>query len=228
MENHIFKLQGGSEVELNDIDMQRIHEYFQQQSTADYIRENYPVLTEKKVQAYAAEVRARMDKYDCSEDEAVGHIIKTGGSMDNSMNNIMETMILKILDGTHDGILSLGVLRKNNIQLTREVNDAVCDLIDKGILIRRDCESFAVERAGNTKSRYGEQPFFNSYIHLTRQQLEETISEWNSNVHGLIMHIMDDTGSCINSRHISDKDEGRQYFNATYNDEYTYEFAIKE
>lgn len=48
MENHIFKLQGGREVELNDIDMQRIHEYFQKQSTADYIRENYPVLTEKK------------------------------------------------------------------------------------------------------------------------------------------------------------------------------------
>lgn len=82
------------------------------------------------------------------------------------------------MDGTYDGILSLGVLRKNNIQLTsREINDAVCDLIDKGILIRRDCESFAVERAGNTKSQYGEQSFFNSYIHLTRQQLAETIFE---------------------------------------------------
>ena len=76
MNSHIFKLQNGSEVELNDIDMQRIHEYFQQQSTADYIRENYPILTEKKVQAYAAEVRVRMDKYGCGEDEAVEYIVE--------------------------------------------------------------------------------------------------------------------------------------------------------
>lgn len=44
----------------------------------------------------------------------------------------------------------------------------------------------------------------------------------------MIMHIMDDTESCIHSRHISDKDEGRQYFNAMYYDEYTYELAIKK
>lgn len=76
MKSHIFKLQNGSEVELDDIDMQQIHDYFQQQSTADYVRENYPNLTEKEVQTYAAEVRVRMDKYGCGEEEAVGHIIK--------------------------------------------------------------------------------------------------------------------------------------------------------
>ena len=76
MKNHIFKLQNGSEVELNDIEMQRIHEYFQQQCTADYIRENYPDLTEKEVQTYAINVRIRMDKYGCEEEEAVEYIVK--------------------------------------------------------------------------------------------------------------------------------------------------------
>lgn len=76
MKSHIFKLQNGNEVELGDIDMQPIHEYFQQQSTADYIRENYPNLTEKEVPAYAAEVRVRMNKYGCGEDEAVKYIVE--------------------------------------------------------------------------------------------------------------------------------------------------------
>jgi hypothetical protein len=93
-------------------------------------------------------------------------------------------------------------------------------------LKRRDCEDFAVERTGNTKSRYGEQKFFNSCIHLTKKQLEEKISEWNNHVHDLVIHIMDDIGCCINSRHISDEEEGIQYFNKTYNDEYSYVFAI--
>jgi hypothetical protein len=76
MKHHIFKLMNGSEAELNDIDMQRIHEYFQQQCTADYIRENFSGLTEEEVQTYALEVRMRMDKYGCGEEEAVGHIIR--------------------------------------------------------------------------------------------------------------------------------------------------------
>lgn len=142
------------------------------------------------------------------------------------MDNIMEAMVLKVVDETHDGILSLDVLRKNNISFTKEVRDAVYDLIDKGILKRRDCENFAVERTGNTRSRYGEQKFFNSYIHLTKKQLEEKILEWNNHVHGLVIHIMDDIGCCINSVHISDKEEGIQYFNKTYNDEYSYAFTI--
>lgn len=222
MKSHIFKLQNGSEVELDDVDMQQIHDYFQQQSTADYVRENYPDLTEKEVQTYAADIRKRMDKYGCGEDEAVEHIIRNRGSMDN----IMEAMVLKVVDETHDGILSLDVLRKNNISFTKEVRDAVYDLIDKGILKRRDCENFAVERTGNTRSRYGEQKFFNNYIHLTKKQLEEKISERNNHVHGLVMHIMDDIGCCINSVHISDEEEGIQYFNKTYNDEYSYAFTI--
>lgn len=54
------------------------------------------------------------------------------------MDNIMEAMVLKVVDETQDGILSLDVLRKNNISFTKEVRDAVYDLIDKGILKRRD------------------------------------------------------------------------------------------
>lgn len=76
MKHHIFKLQNGSEAELDDTDMQRIHEYFQQQCTADYIRDNFSDLTEEEVQTYALNVRMRMDKYGCGEEEAVGHMVK--------------------------------------------------------------------------------------------------------------------------------------------------------
>lgn len=75
MDNHIFKLQNGKEVELNEDEMQQVHEYFQHQSTADYIRESYPQMEEAKVQQYAAIVRARMDKYGCSESEAIEDVL---------------------------------------------------------------------------------------------------------------------------------------------------------
>ena len=139
----------------------------------------------------------------------------------------METIILDAMDKTHDGILSMSVIRKNTIPLNKEVYKVIFDLIDKGILKKRDCESFALERVGNTRSRYGEQKFFNMYIHLTRKQLTEELSKWN-NVHGLVIHIMDDIGSCIHSKNVSSKNEGIQYFNKMYDREYRYEFTILE
>lgn len=75
MVNHKFILQNGSEAELCDIDMQNIHEYYELQCTADYIRENYPNLTEEEIQKYAADIRAGMDKYGYSENEAAAIII---------------------------------------------------------------------------------------------------------------------------------------------------------
>ena len=141
------------------------------------------------------------------------------------MDSILEKILLNVLDETYDGILSLSVFRKNNIQLTEEVYKVIDSLIDKGVLKERDCESFAIERAGNTRSRYGEQKFFNMHIHLTREQLTEEISKQN-NVHGLVILIMDDIGSCIHSKNVSSKDEGIQYFNEMYNSEYRYTFII--
>ena len=148
-------------------------------------------------------------------------LLKNGGNMDS----ILEKFLLNVLDETHDGILSLSVFRKNNIQLTEEVYKVIDSLIDKGVLKERDCEGFAIERVGNTRSRYGEQKFFNMYIHLTREQLTEEISKQN-NVHGLVILIMDDIGSCIHSKNVSSKDEGIQYFNKMYDSEYRYAFII--
>ena len=151
----------------------------------------------------------------------LGILLKNGGNM----NSILEKILLSVLDETHDGILSLSVFRKNNMQLTEEVYKVIDSLIDKGVLKERDCESFAIERVGNTRSCYGEQKFFNMYIHLTREQLTEEISKQN-NVHGLVIVIMDDIGSCIHSKNVSSKDEGIQYFNKMYDSEYSYEFII--
>ena len=39
------------------------------------------------------------------------------------MDNIMEVMVLKVVDETHDGILSLGVLRKITSHLQKDRQD---------------------------------------------------------------------------------------------------------
>ena len=142
------------------------------------------------------------------------------------MSNITETKILEILDKTHDGILTINILRKNNIRFSDEICDMIHNLIGKGILKERDCEDFAVERPDNKNSCYGEQKFFNQYIHLTKTQLIKEITEWDKKAHGLVIQIMDDIGVCINSRCVSNKNTGIQYFNDTYDNSYTYTFII--
>lgn len=143
------------------------------------------------------------------------------------MDNITETKILDILDKTHDGILTISTLRNNNIRFTNEICNAIHNLISKGVLKERDCGDFAVERLDNKKGCYGEQKFFNEYIHLTKAQLLEQITKWNKEAHGLIIQIMDDIGSCINSRCVSSKDEGIQYFKDTYDGgNYEYSFIV--
>ena len=71
MENLKFKTRAGVEVELDDIDMSRVHEYYQAQCTADYLRENHEDWDENKVQAIAWETRQQMFKYDYTEEEAI-------------------------------------------------------------------------------------------------------------------------------------------------------------
>lgn len=71
MENLKFKTRAGVEVELDDIDMSRVHEYYEAQCTADYLRENHEDWDEDKVQAIAWETRQQMFKYDYTEEEAI-------------------------------------------------------------------------------------------------------------------------------------------------------------
>ena len=61
----------GIEVELNDIDMMIINNYYEVQCTADFIRENYDLWDEEKVQWIANETRKVMDSYGIDEGEAI-------------------------------------------------------------------------------------------------------------------------------------------------------------
>ena len=87
--------------------------------------------------------------------------------------------------------------------------------------MQRDCYDFACERANNQKSKYGEQKYFNQYIHLRKKDLIKKCNDVS--YHGLKIIIMDDIGSCINSRLIKNESEGLLYFKKYYNNEYTYE-----
>ena len=71
MKNLKFKTRTGVEVELDDIDMSRVHEYYEAQCTADYLRENHEDWDEDKVQSIAWETRQQMFKYDYTEEEAI-------------------------------------------------------------------------------------------------------------------------------------------------------------
>lgn len=70
MENLKFKTRAGVEVELDSVDMHRVHEYYEAQCTADYLRDTYD-WSEDKVQSIAYETRRLMFKYDYTEDEAI-------------------------------------------------------------------------------------------------------------------------------------------------------------
>ena len=71
MENLKFKTRAGVEVELDAIDMHYVHEYYEVQCTAEYLRENHEDWDEDKVQSIAYEARNQMFKYDYTEDEAI-------------------------------------------------------------------------------------------------------------------------------------------------------------
>lgn len=59
------------EVELNENDMSIIHHHYEEQCTADYLRDNHEDWSEEKVQAIAKETRRQMDNYGYSEEEAI-------------------------------------------------------------------------------------------------------------------------------------------------------------
>ena len=55
--------------------------------------------------------------------------------------------------------------------------------------------------------------FFNQYIHLTAVEFAEKIRRWNQSAHGLVIIILNDIGTCINSKEIKSKAEGEAYCN---------------
>lgn len=71
MENFKFKTEAGQCVVLSEMDMQKVHNHYVLQNTADYVRENNPDLDESDVQIIASNARLRMDKYDEDEELAV-------------------------------------------------------------------------------------------------------------------------------------------------------------
>ena len=87
MENFKFKTRAGIEVELDDIDMHRVHEHYQEQCTADYLRENNRDWSEDKVQSIAYETRRQMFKYDYTEEEAIDIAIESYESVEKEMKS---------------------------------------------------------------------------------------------------------------------------------------------
>lgn len=132
--------------------------------------------------------------------------------------------VLRIIDGTHDGVLTFDVLRKNGIRFTDEVNAAIQQMIKTGVLVKRDTYDFSAERPDNTKSVWGEQKGFNRYVHLKSDEAKKICE--NDNYHGLRMVIMNDIGSCINSIDIKTEEEGKQYFRKYYDNTYSFYFVV--
>lgn len=76
MKNLKLKTNLGVEVELDVMDMVKIHKYYEVQCTAEYLEENYPDWSEEKIQKIAHETRNQMDKYDYTEEEAIEEAIE--------------------------------------------------------------------------------------------------------------------------------------------------------
>ena len=71
MKNLKFKTRQGEEIELDEFDMQNIYYHYEEQRTADYLRENHEDWSEEKVQEIASEACRQMHKYGYDEEEAI-------------------------------------------------------------------------------------------------------------------------------------------------------------
>lgn len=135
----------------------------------------------------------------------------------------IEKMLLDLIDNkTADGILSLGVLRRNGIRFTDEINNCIRLMICNGTLVERDSTNFSAERPGNPRSKWGFQKNFDQYIHLTKDDLKKKIEEDNRS--GLKIIILDDINSCIASYFVSSEAEGTLFFETNYSGPYSYHF----
>ena len=76
MRNKNFATLRNGIIELDEVEMQTIHKYYEIQCTADYIRENHEELTEEEIQKIATETRRQMDKYGFDENEAIREVMR--------------------------------------------------------------------------------------------------------------------------------------------------------
>lgn len=65
-------------VTLNEFDMMRIKEYYEQRCTAQYLAETYG-FSEEKAMELGGLVRRKMFKYDFTEDEAIDEVFEEEG-----------------------------------------------------------------------------------------------------------------------------------------------------
>lgn len=137
----------------------------------------------------------------------------------------LEQMLLDLIDNkTEDGILSLGVLRRNGIRFTDKVNECIRLMICKGVLVERDSTNFSAERPSNTRSKWGFQKNFDQYIHLTKADMEKVAAEDVLRA-GLKLLVLDDINACVYSRYVKTESEGVAFFNENYTTPYSYCFV---
>ena len=75
MRNKNFMTMKNGIIELDEMEMQTIHDYYKIQCTADYIRENHEELSEEEIQKIATETRRQMNKYGFDENEAIREVM---------------------------------------------------------------------------------------------------------------------------------------------------------
>lgn len=137
----------------------------------------------------------------------------------------LEQKLLALIDNkTEDGILSLGVLRRNGIRFTDKVNECIRLMICKGVLVERDSTNFSAERPGNTRSKWGFQKNFDQYIHLTKADMEKAAAEDVLHA-GLKLLILDDINVCVYSRYVETESDGIAFFSKNYTAPYSYCFV---
>ena len=138
---------------------------------------------------------------------------------------IIETKLLDIIDNkTHDGLLTLRVLRQNGIALTNDIINAIQNLIRRGVLVKRNSYHFSAERPDNSRSKWGAQRYFDRYLHLTVEALAVQIAE-DDEKHGLKVVILDDVSSAIHSVFVDSEADGASYFQKNYGTPYSFCFV---
>lgn len=123
--------------------------------------------------------------------------------------------ILECVDAQPDGIATFQQLcgvtgaTPNNLLYTLE------ELITEGVLQRRDCYAYAVERVGNTRSSYGIQTNFDFRIHLNRREYNAWLND-SASGNGLRMLVFDSKQCCVNTLHVANREDGDVYFRKWY------------
>lgn len=76
MKDYCYINEYGHEIPLSENTMMAIKNYYEVQSTADYLRENHEEWSEEEIQKIAYETRELMHDYDYTEEEAIKEAVK--------------------------------------------------------------------------------------------------------------------------------------------------------